>query len=110
MHGKVSIWTPERFLSAAACQSNGVSFAFPWKKRSTLQLIEKIGLISSDLKSDIVLYKAACKVERLKAIEVAYNQHHNVAISSDGPTCTHSWRFSSDEGFRKAIPAGFTKL
>ena len=74
------------------------------------QLIEKIGLISSDLKSDIALYKAACEVEKLKAVEVAYNEHHNVAISSDGPTHTHSWRFSSDEGFRKAIPVGYTKL
>ena len=74
------------------------------------QLIEKIGLIhiSSDLKSDIALYKAACKVEALKAVEVAYKEHHNVVISSHGPT--NSWSCSSDEGLRKANPAGFTKL
>ena len=32
------------------------------------------------------------EVEKLKAVEVAYKEYHNVAISSDGPTRTHSWR------------------
>jgi hypothetical protein len=40
---------------------------------------------------------------------MAYKVHHSVEISSDGPT-THAWRFSSDEDFRKAIPAGHSKL
>ena len=74
------------------------------------QLINKIGVISSSLKSDIALYKAACEVERLKAVEVAYKEHHSVdhEVSSDGPT--YFWRFCSDEGFRKAIPTGYSKL
>ena len=74
------------------------------------QLIEKIGLIhiNSDLKSDIALYKAACEVEKLNTVEVAYKEHHNVVINSHGPT--HSWSCSSDEGLRKGNPAGFTKL
>ena len=31
------------------------------------QLVDKIGLISSDLKNDIAIYKAACEVEKFKA-------------------------------------------
>ena len=72
------------------------------------QLINKIGLLSPDLKNDIALYKAAFEVEELKAVEVAFKEYHSVEISSDGPT--HAWKFGSDEGFRRAIPAGHSKL
>ena len=72
------------------------------------QLIDKIGLLSPELKKDIALYKAAFEVEELKAVEVAFKEYHTVEISSDGST--HTWRFSSDEGFRRTIPAGNTKL
>ena len=72
------------------------------------QLINKIGLLSSDLKNDAALYKAAFEVEELKAVEVAFKEYHTVKISSDDPT--HAWKFGSDEGFRRAIPAGHSKL
>ena len=74
----------------------------------TTYLINEIVLLSPDLKNDVVLYKAAFEVEELKAVEVAYKEYHSVEISSDGPI--HAWRFSSDEGFRTAIPAGHLKL
>ena len=72
------------------------------------QLIDKIGLFSPDIKNDVALYKAAFEVEELKAAEVAFKEYHTVEISRDGPA--HVWTFSSDEGFRRAIPAGNTKL
>ena len=72
------------------------------------QLINKIGLLSPELKNDIALYNAAFEVEELKAVEVTFKEYHTVEISSDGPT--HTWRFSSDEGFRRAIPDGHSKL
>ena len=72
------------------------------------QLVDKIGLISSDLKSDIAVYKAACEVEKFKAVEVAFKEHHSVDNSDDSPI--RSWRFCCDESFRKAIPYGYSKL
>lgn len=82
----------------------------------SFQLIQKIGLISSDLKNDIALYKAACEVEKLKSVEIAYKEHHSVAfdheLSSDinGPDHTQFWRFCCDESFKRAIPTGYSKL
>lgn len=62
-----------------------LEFLLLFRGRSLLlfQLINKIRLISSDLKNDMALYKAACEVEKLKAVEVAYKDHHSVEISSD---------------------------
>ena len=81
---------------------------FRGKHHLPFQLINKIGLLSPNLKNDVALYKAAFEVEELKAVEMAYKKYDSIEISSDGPT--HTWRFSSDEGFRRAIPAGHTKL
>ena len=50
------------------------------------QLINKIGLLSPELKNDVTLYKAAFEVEELKAAKVAFKEYHTVEISSDGPT------------------------
>ena len=100
------------FLSNAFVQQlvNAIEFLLHFRGRHHLpfQLINKIGLLSQELKNDMALYKAAFEVEGLKAVEVAYKKYDSVEISSDGPT--HAWRFSSDEGFRRAIPAGHTKL
>ena len=42
------------------------------------QLINKIGLLSPELKKDIALYNAAFEVEELKAVEVALKEYHTV--------------------------------
>ena len=57
------------------------------------QLMNKIGLLSPELKNDIALYKAAFEAEELKAAKEAFKEYHTVEISSNGPT--HAWRFST---------------
>lgn len=83
-------------------------FLFHGRNDLPFQFINKIGLISSDLKSDIALYKAVCEAEKLKAVEVAYKEHHNVEDNSGDPM--HFWRFCCDEYFRKAIPTGYSRV
>ena len=87
-----------------------MEFLFLFRGRNDLpfQFISNIGMISSDLKSDIALYKAACEAEKLKAVEVAYEKCHNVEDNNSDPT--HFWRFHCDETSRKAIPAGYSKV
>ena len=60
-----------------------------------LQLIDKTSFLSTDLKNDIAIYKAACEVEKFAVEDVDSNT-----------TCY--WRICSDDG--KSTPAGYSKL
>ena len=57
-------------------------FLFHGRNDQPFQFINKIGVISSDLKSDIALYKAVFEAEELKPVEVAYKKHHEMYMTA----------------------------
>lgn len=81
---------------------------FRGKNDLLFQLIKKISLLSSELKSDVALYKAAFRAEKLEDVKVAYGEYQSVEGSLVGPS--RSWTFCCDESFKKVIPTGLSKV
>ena len=88
LHGKLQSMTFQIRVPSATLLYSNLSrqknfFYISVADTTYLQLINKIGWLSLDLKN---LYKTAFEVEELKAVEVAYKEYHSFEISSDSPT------------------------